>query len=112
MTGFGGDGIPGTYTVPPDLANISLIIPSGCVQDGTFASYTLEMGPGLLATEHCLTRGLNHTLSSYLTSSAVAQVMSLPTFDQFRVELEGFLTIYFTSWVDCWTRKPIFVCLY
>ncbi len=55
------------------------------------------MGPGLLATEHCLTRGLNNTLSPYLTSSAVAQVMSFPTFDQFRVELEGFLTptLYF-----------------
>lgn len=50
------------------------------------------MGPGLLNTEHCLTRGLNSTFTPYLTSSAVAQTLTYPTFDEFRVQLEGFLT--------------------
>jgi tyrosinase len=100
VTGFGGDGVPGTYTVPPDPANTSLILPfefRGCVQDGPFADYTLKMGPGLLATEHCLTRGLNNSLSRYLTSSFVDNFMSLQTFDQFRVGLEGLVTptLYF-----------------
>ena len=95
MTGFGGDGVPGTYTLPPDPTNTSRIIPyafRGCVQDGPFANYILKMGPGLLNTEHCLTRGLNSTFTPYLTSSAVAQTLTYPTFDEFRVQLEGFLT--------------------
>lgn len=95
MTGFGGDGVPGTYTVPPDPTNTSRIIPSayhGCVQDGPFANYTIKLGPGLLVTEHCLTRGIDNSFLSFLTSSFVAHVMSFPTYDEFRVELEGYLT--------------------
>ena len=92
MTGFGGDGVPGTYVVPDDPANTSIILPEffrGCVQDGPFAHYTIKLGPGLLVTEHCLTRGIHDTLSYYLNSSAVAYTSSFPTFEQFRVTLEG-----------------------
>jgi len=93
VTGFGGDGVPGTYTVPPDPANTSKILPEeffhGCVKDGPFASYTLKLGPGLLVTEHCLTRGISDTFNSFIDSSAVAYTLSLPTFEQFRVKLEG-----------------------
>lgn len=59
------------------------------MQDGPFANYTLKLGPGLLVTEHCLTRGVNNTFSDYLNSSMIEYVFSLPTFDQFRVSLEG-----------------------
>ena len=93
VVGFGGDGVPGTNTVPPDPANTSKILPDwfyhGCVKDGPFADYTVKLGPGLLVTEHCITRGVNDTFSSYLTSSVVTHILSLATFEQFRVSLEG-----------------------
>ena len=96
LTGFGGDGVPGTYTVPtdPDPTNSSGIIPHfyhGCVKDGPFADYTLKLGPGLLVTEHCIARGVgaDSTVSSYLNSTAIAYVLSFPTFEQFRLKLEG-----------------------
>ncbi len=93
-TGFGGDGVPGTYVVPtdPDPNNSSRIIAPGyrgCVKDGPFANYTLKSGPGLLVTEHCITRGFNNTNSFYLNSSAIAYTLNFPTFEQFRFELEG-----------------------
>ncbi len=89
-TGFGGDGVPGTYVVPDDPANTSRILPEyfrGCVQDGPFADYTAKMGPGLLVTEHCLTRRINDTFSVYINSSAIAYTLSFPTFEQFRLNL-------------------------
>jgi len=94
VTGFGGDGVPGTYIVPPDPANTSRIYPflyHGCIKDGPFADYTLKLGPGLLVTEHCIARGVNNTMSIYLNSSAVAEVLTYPNFEQFRVKLEGVL---------------------
>ena len=96
LTGFGGDGVPGTYVVPtdPDPTNSSGILRQfyhGCVKDGPFADYTLKLGPGLLVTEHCIARGVgaDSTVSAYLNSTAVAYVLSFPTFEQFRVKLEG-----------------------
>ena len=94
LTGFGGDGVPGTYVVPtdPDPTNSSKIVPRayrGCVKDGPFADYTLKLGPGLLVTEHCIARGVNNSVSIFLNSSTIAYTLSFPTFEQFRVELEG-----------------------
>ena len=91
-TGFGGDGVPGTYTVPLDPTNTSLLFPYayiGCVQDGPFANYTLRLGPGKFITTHCLARGVNNTMSPYLNSTAVAHLMTMSTFQEFRIELEG-----------------------
>jgi tyrosinase len=91
-TGLGGNGVPGTYTVPPDPANTSRIHPDafrGCVEDGPFANYTLKLGPGLFVTDHCLTRGFNDTTTRYLNSSTIARTMSLPTFPEFALQLEG-----------------------
>ena len=92
VTGFGGDGVPGTYTVPKDDADTSKIDPEsfvGCVEDGPFSSYTIRLGPGKLVTDHCLVRGINTTLTQYFTPSAVADATSLSNFEQFRIELEG-----------------------
>jgi len=61
----------------------------GCVKDGPFANYTLKLGPGLLITEHCLTRSINDTFGVWVTSLAVAYTSSFPTYDQFRHVLEG-----------------------
>ena len=63
------------------------------MQDGPFANYTLRMGPGLLVTDHCLTRGFNDTASLYLNSSAIARTLSYSTFEDFRIQLEGSLEI-------------------
>ncbi|KAG2011131.1 hypothetical protein CC2G_011279 [Coprinopsis cinerea AmutBmut pab1-1] len=52
ITGFGGDGIPGTYTLPPDPQNRTGIPdPStwkGCVMDGPFnaTAWKINLGPG------------------------------------------------------------------
>ncbi|KAF8954699.1 hypothetical protein BDZ97DRAFT_1927844 [Flammula alnicola] len=92
ITGFGGDGVPGTYTLPPNISSDNrVIVPAfrGCVRDGPFANYTLRLGPGKLITEHCLTRGINNDARKYLTSSAMANATKLPTFELFRIELEG-----------------------
>ena len=93
VTGFGGNGVPGTYTLPvdPDGTN-KFFIPSsfvGCVQDGPFASYVVPLGPGKLITDHCLVRGVNDTFKQFLTSSAIQNTTKLPTFELFRIELEG-----------------------
>ena len=93
VTGFGGNGVPGTYTLPkdPDGTN-KFFIPSsfvGCVQDGPFASYVVRLGPGKLITDHCLVRGVNDNFKQFVTSFAVANATKLPTFELFRIELEG-----------------------
>ncbi|KAF9553969.1 tyrosinase [Agrocybe pediades] len=92
ITGFGPNGVPGTYTLPP-FTNDSHIFPDafrGCVQDGPFAYYTLNLGPGKLATEHCLVRGFNTTAATrYLTPQQVANTTKQETFETFRIELEG-----------------------
>ena len=93
VTGFGGDGVPGTYTLPKDEAGTSKFFDPesfvGCVADGPFHSYTIRLGPGKLVTDHCLVRGINSTYMQYFTPSAVANATSLPSFEQFRIELEG-----------------------
>jgi len=92
-TGFGGTGVPGTYTLPKDEAGTSKFFDPesfvGCVADGPFSSYTIHLGPGKLVTDHCLVRGINSTYTRYFSSSAVANATSLPTFEKFRIELEG-----------------------
>lgn len=92
-TGFGGNGVPGTYTLPPDPDGTSKFYDPqafvGCVQDGPFASYVIRLGPGKLVTDHCLVRGVDDSYKKYITSTEVAKLMSLPKFEQFHVELEG-----------------------
>ena len=92
VTGFGGNGVANTYTLPPDTANTSRIIVSaytGCVEDGPFSNYTLKLGPGLMRTRRCLTRGIDDSKKKYLNSAAVARCTNMPTFEQFWIELEG-----------------------
>ncbi|KAJ2914683.1 hypothetical protein MD484_g5740, partial [Candolleomyces efflorescens] len=59
-TGFGGNGLNGTYTPPTDDdgAIWHLFSATGCVQDGPFASVTLHVGPDRRLTDHCLTRNI------------------------------------------------------
>jgi len=57
--------------------------------DGPFANYTLRLGPGKYITNHCLTRGINDTSRQFITPTALAKAMNLPTFEEFRIEVEG-----------------------
>jgi len=93
VTGFGGDGVTGTYSLPTGVNFTSnLIFPElfkGCVLDGPFKDYTLHFGPGKLITDHCLVRGINDSFAIHLNSVTIANTTRLPTFEQFRIELEG-----------------------
>ncbi|PPR08304.1 hypothetical protein CVT24_000763 [Panaeolus cyanescens] len=91
-SGFGGEGVPGTYTPPDDPTGENRIFPEafhGCVQDGPFANLTLHYGPGKYITDHCLTRGVNDTMKEFLNSAAVANATAQPNFELFRIEVEG-----------------------
>ena len=94
--GFGGDGVSGTYQLPPDFNSlVPQKIPidpkafKGCVQDGPFASSSIRLGPGKLVTEHCLVRGINDTYKQYITPARVWDAITQPTFELFRTEVEG-----------------------
>lgn len=93
ITGFGGTGVPGTYTLPADPERTNkFFVPSswvGCVNDGPFASYVIRLGPGKYITDHCLVRGVNDTYKQFLTSEVVRNATRQPTFELFRIELEG-----------------------
>lgn len=91
-TGFGGDGVPGTYTLPPDPQGLSSAFPSayrGCVQTGPFRNQTVRLGPGRLITTHCLVRGVDEASKTSQKSSEVARVMALTPFERFRTGLEN-----------------------
>ncbi|KAL0948838.1 hypothetical protein HGRIS_008961 [Hohenbuehelia grisea] len=89
--GFGGNGIdiPGYDGAFHNMSFIPGWTGGGCVTDGPFASYNLSIGPGTLVTNHCLTRSFNTFALDFITSKQVANTTKQPTFEQFRVELEG-----------------------
>jgi tyrosinase len=93
ITGFGGNGSPGTYSLPPDTdVTSNRIDPDafiGCIQDGPFKDYTLRFGPGQLVTDHCITRNIRDDSAQFLDSKAMASATRLPTYEEFRIELEG-----------------------
>lgn len=95
QSGFGGDGVPNTYTLPTNWTTVISKVPidpwawKGCVRDGPLASYKIQLGPGQLATEHCLVRSINDTYKPYITSKSVLNATKQPNFELFRVELEG-----------------------
>lgn len=90
--GFGGTGVPGTYTLPPDPNNLlefiqfpcipaKEIVWNGCVQSGPFkdTEFRINVGPGRMMTDHCVVRNFDTTCwGPLLTSSAIANTL-LPT---------------------------------
>ncbi|TFK24173.1 Di-copper centre-containing protein [Coprinopsis marcescibilis] len=93
-TGFGGDGVPGTYTPPPDPHNEAGIIPRiyrGCIGDGPFKDTKIHLGPGKLVTTHCIVRGISEGTRRGMTSANVAAVISLAgTYERLRVMVDSF----------------------
>jgi tyrosinase len=61
----------------------------GCITTGPFASYNLSLGPGTIPTNHCLTRNFNDAFAWALSSAQIANTTKQPTFEHFRIELEG-----------------------
>ncbi|KAJ7698575.1 tyrosinase [Mycena rosella] len=94
VTGFGGNGIyiPGYAGPFNNLTNLPGWVPGtggGCVPTGPFASYNLSLGPGTIPTNHCLTRAFNDEYAWALSSAQIANTTKQPTFENFRIELEG-----------------------
>ncbi|KAJ6532764.1 tyrosinase [Mycena vulgaris] len=92
--GFGGNGIdiPGYAGPFNNLTNLPGWVPGtggGCVTTGPFASYNLSLGPGTIPTNHCLTRAFNDAFAWALSSAQIANTTKQPTFERFRIELEG-----------------------
>lgn len=96
VTGFGGNGVSGTYTVPNDPLNEIRTNPNslpleemwkGCVQDGPFrdTQFKLNIGPGRMITEHCLVRGMDPRVLPFVTPDKVQLVLDAPTFEQHRL---------------------------
>ncbi|RXW13831.1 hypothetical protein EST38_g12026 [Candolleomyces aberdarensis] len=87
VTGFGGDGVPGTYTLPPDPKNESAVprpfAYKGCVQTGPFKDAVSHLGPGKLRTTHCLVRGIEETYRPALRSSNVRNTLSASNYKAF-----------------------------
>ncbi|KAL0572405.1 hypothetical protein V5O48_009566 [Marasmius crinis-equi] len=92
--GFGGNGkdIPG-YEGP--FGNYSEIpgwqygSGGGCIQDGPFVHYNLSLGPGTVPTNHCIQRAFTPAFFSTITPEQVNHTLEKPTFELFRIELEG-----------------------
>lgn len=95
IDGFGGNGanVSGVYTGQfSNLTHVPTFAPGtggGCVLDGPFASYNLSLGPGTLATNHCLQRGFNDNFAHLLTVKQLNTTLKLGNFEEFRTVLEG-----------------------
>ncbi|KAJ2915005.1 hypothetical protein MD484_g5409, partial [Candolleomyces efflorescens] len=103
VTGFGGDGVPGTYTLPPDPKNESAIGPfpgfggriwKGCVMDGPFKDTVFHLGPGRMITDHCLVRGVDDQWKRMLTSENVKNMLKARTYEEFRLVIDAFNGIH------------------
>ncbi|KAH6889590.1 monooxygenase [Coprinopsis sp. MPI-PUGE-AT-0042] len=85
VTGFGGDGVPGTYNPPNNPGNPTFPgfpgMPGGtqgCVGTGAFNTSIVRLGPAV-----------NDNMKSSVTSANVRAVLSRTTFESFRTSLEN-----------------------
>ncbi|EAU87191.2 hypothetical protein CC1G_10470 [Coprinopsis cinerea okayama7 len=110
ITGFGGDGVPGTYTGPPEVFPHDPIgpwppgvsyppipfppfpgfpsgprSPQGCVPSGPFAHHTVIIGPKATdVNPRCLVRGIYEDVKKNVNSTALKATLDQPTFEAFR----------------------------
>ncbi|TEB30618.1 Di-copper centre-containing protein [Coprinellus micaceus] len=99
VTGFGGDGVPGTYALPPDPngeAELGPFTPAeliniwrGCVRNGPFANSVFHLGPGKMKTPHCLVRGINEPLlQEWLSTARVQEALATQSYEEFRLLID------------------------
>jgi tyrosinase len=62
----------------------------GCITTGPFASYNLSLGPSTTPTNQCITRTFSNMFVSSLSSAQIANTTKQQTFENFRIEVEGF----------------------
>jgi tyrosinase len=101
VTGFGGDGVPGTYTLPSDPKNESaVLIPfpdadaffyKGCVQDGPFKDWVVHLGPGRMIADHCLVRGIQEMFRYAYTTAHVEETLRSKTYEEFRTVIDDMM---------------------
>jgi len=85
--GFGGDGVPGTY--PPPVTNpVRPWTGKGCIADGPYHNWVLNVGPDIFATRHCLARGFAENRRSNMTTETVNVALGKPTFGEFIITLD------------------------
>ncbi|KAF5337772.1 hypothetical protein D9758_016621 [Tetrapyrgos nigripes] len=97
-TGFGGNGADEAYPTAGFFNNLTSLpgwelsaqTGGGCVTDGPFANYTLNIGPGTLKRKHCLTRAFNPSTFGGITGQNVKDTLAQYPFETFRIKLEGF----------------------
>ncbi|KAJ7217120.1 tyrosinase [Mycena pura] len=96
--GFGGNGADildyagslGKLNLTADNGWVPPSGGGGCVTDGPFSEFMLNVGPGQFnTTERCMTRAINDHMQRFLTPAMVADLAPLATFEKFRIELEG-----------------------
>ncbi|KAI5803624.1 hypothetical protein DFH27DRAFT_525016 [Peziza echinospora] len=81
--GFGGNGLPsGTPGAVTWAIGTSPPHSAGCIADGPFAGYVLNIGPGMQNRPHCITRSLSDSASQGVSQGNVDACMGLPTFAQ------------------------------
>ncbi|TEB26692.1 Di-copper centre-containing protein [Coprinellus micaceus] len=101
VTGFGGDGVPGTYTLPSDPKNESAVLTpfpgaeaffyKGCVQDGPFKDWVVHLGPGRMVTDHCLVRGVQEMFRYAYTTAHVEETLQSKTYEEFRIVIDDLM---------------------
>ncbi|KAJ8079235.1 hypothetical protein PM082_021735 [Marasmius tenuissimus] len=104
--GFGGNGedIPGYQGPFGNFSNypgwsVETTTGGGCIKDGPFASFNLSLGPGPITNDNrCITRSFSSAFFDKMSNDAVTNATSQPTFELFRIELEG--------WPVTQTAKP------
>ena len=96
-TGFGGDGVPGTYTIPTDSDGsvppyvwITDFV-KGCVGTGPFTDVVRHVGPGKRFTDHCIVRGFDGQAAAAptLSTAYVNILLSENTYDNFWNRMDG-----------------------
>ncbi|TFK21692.1 Di-copper centre-containing protein [Coprinopsis marcescibilis] len=94
-TGFGGDGVPGTYKLPPDPKGESFTNVGnykGCIGDGPFKGVMVHRGPGKLITTHCIVRGIDESWRRGVVSSNVNNIIQTSaTYERFRLTIDDLM---------------------
>lgn len=95
-TGFGGTGVPNTYTLPTTPENATFPLnpeafsyPAGCVGTGPFKNTVLHVGPNKRYTDHCLVRRFLEDLRFVMTPANINNILSQGIYDAFWNSLDG-----------------------
>lgn len=95
ILGFGGNGVPGTYSVPTDNDGSAhpLFVETwdgaGCINSGPFKNAVMHVGPNVRYTDHCLVRKFEESLRFVFTEANVNNVLSNTVYNDFWNSMDG-----------------------